>query len=127
MTIEEFACPSCQKKHENVEPICAYCGQDLKEAIVAYNKRVEPLLFYQKIKAGEKRRRKYGDRMMKEEFEKYIPITLPGHMSRRERMFWRRIGEKIPNYIKVILLILFLGVIGVGIWAVYYFISQLNT
>ena len=56
--IEDFVCPSCQKKHESEEPVCEFCGQDLKEAIITYKKKIEPLQFYKEIKKGQKKREK---------------------------------------------------------------------
>jgi len=60
--VEKFVCPSCKKKHESKEPVCEYCGENLEEAIEAYERKMEPIEFYEEILAAGKKRRRHQRR-----------------------------------------------------------------
>ena len=66
------------------------CSVILKEAIITYKKKIEPLQFYKEIKKGQKRREKYGDMQLKDDMDRCNPLFWFFGTSTRQELYERK-------------------------------------
>ena len=78
-------------------------------------------------KNGQKRRRKYGDKMWKDDLDnKYniLPYISSSFESRASRELWRKVLGKVPWPILVIITLALLGIAGFLAWVIYYLTTE---